>query len=180
MKKQNFIFYVNLFLLCVSILILVTGVYEHHQAKIAEEEIGEAVNMLSENLTLIDNKLTELDIIYQTAEEYNLEPELILAMIKVESNFDKYAVSDAGCAGYMQINPIHNVANVFDLETNITFGTSYLSYLLSESKNIHEALGKYNRGKTGYKNYCKNTNQNITEYSAKIMNYVNDLNGTAD
>lgn len=166
----------NILLLSLGLVVLSSGVQRYEQAKIAEEQIGEAVNMLSENLTQVEEHLNTLDVIYQTAESYDLPPELLLAMMKVESNFDQYAVSSAGCAGLMQISPIHNVADVFDIRVNVNFGASYISTLIKESEDIHEALGKYNRGQAGYKKFCEETNQRITSYSKKVTNYMNDLN----
>jgi len=178
--NKTFLF-ICIFALLLGLLSMSVSNQRYQQAKLAEEQIGEAVNMLSENLTQIEENLNTLDIIYQTAESYNLPPELLLAMMKVESNFDQYAVSSQGCAGLMQISPIHNVADVFDISVNVDFGASYISTLIKESEDLHEALGKYNRGQVGYSKFCKETNQRVTEYSQKITDYMNDLNGkTAD
>ena len=122
----------------------------------------------------IEMELYELDVIHRLADEYNLEPELILAMIKVESNFYQYAEND-NCKGLMQISDIHNVENIFDLETNIRTGASLISDLQAESDNMYQVLGKYNYGKAGYERYVKRTGTEVTEYAEKVLSLVNEL-----
>lgn len=140
-----------------------------------EKDIVSMYEQVDKLLYEVDNKFEELNTIEQLAQQYNIAPELILAMIKVESNFNQYAISSEGCSGYMQISPIHNVANIFDLKTNLNWGVGYFSTLLNESKDLHVALGEYNRGRTGYAKYVENTGQKLTAYSEKVMKYVNEL-----
>ena len=122
----------------------------------------------------IEMELYELDVIYRIADEYDLEPELILAMMKVESNFYQYEET-GDCKGLMQISDIHNIENIFDLETNIRTGASLISGLRAESDNMYQALGKYNYGKTGYKEYVKRTGTEVTEYAEKVLSLVDEL-----
>lgn len=85
------------------------------------------------------------DIITFYGRTYNVDPALIAAVIKAESNFDNKAVSERGARGLMQImpetgswaagqagEPGYNDDLLFDPETNIKLGTWYLSHLEKE------------------------------------------------
>lgn len=100
-----------------------------------------------------------LDTIQYEASLNNLDPQLVLSIITVESKFNKYAVSHAGAIGLMQIMPFwlkekkHPNNNLFDIDTNIHLGCIILrEYLNKEQGNLFYALGRYNgsRGKSQY------------------------------
>lgn len=86
------------------------------------------------------------------AKRAGLEPEMVLAVIDVESKFRKYAVSSAGARGYMQVMPFWvkeigkpNEHNLFHLRTNLRFGCTILRHYLDiEKGNMFRALGRYN------------------------------------
>ncbi len=97
--------------------------------------------------------------VHQEATRAELEPELVLSVIEVESNFDRYAISWVGARGLMQIMPFwlkeigHLKDNLFDIQTNLRFGCTILSYYLKiEKGNLTRALARYNGslGKTHY------------------------------
>jgi soluble lytic murein transglycosylase-like protein len=90
-------------------------------------------------------------IINRTSYKYRIEPYLVSAVIKVESNWDSQAVSRKGAKGLMQLMPSTakemNVKNPFDPEENIEGGTRYLRYLLDRfNGDIILALAAYNAG----------------------------------
>ena len=90
-------------------------------------------------------------LINSAAERFNLEPELIEAIIKVESGFNPYAVSDKGAMGLMQLMPETvedlKVRDPFDPAENIYGGTCYLRKLLDLfDGDLQLVLAAYNAG----------------------------------
>ena len=85
------------------------------------------------------------------AERYSLDPELISAMIKIESDFNPYAVSEKGAMGLMQLMPDTaeemEVRSPFEAESNIMGGSRYLRKLLDLFEgDLHLGLAAYNAG----------------------------------
>jgi soluble lytic murein transglycosylase-like protein len=90
-------------------------------------------------------------IIQQAASRFKVEPCLLKAMIKVESDFDHRAVSQKGAMGLMQLMPQTvrdmDVKDPFDPIENIAGGTRYLSLLLDRFKHdLRLTLAAYNAG----------------------------------
>ena len=91
------------------------------------------------------------DIIAECAEKYNVDQELIRAMIQVESGWTTDAVSNKGAQGLMQLMPrtaaMLGVENPFDPAQNIDGGTRYISDLTDKYRgDIEKALAAYNAG----------------------------------
>jgi soluble lytic murein transglycosylase-like protein len=89
--------------------------------------------------------------VHYEAKRAGLDPQMVLGLIQVESNFRKYAVSTAGARGYMQVMPFwvkligHSRHNLFHLRTNLRFGCVILRHYLDiEAGDLFRALGRYN------------------------------------
>ncbi len=97
--------------------------------------------------------------VHYEATRVDVAPELVLAVIDVESNFDRYAISVAGARGLMQIMPfwLDEIGrpndNLLHIDTNLRFGCTILKYYLDVEKgDLKRALGRYN-GSLGKRKY---------------------------
>ena len=97
------------------------------------------------NLSTKFNELFE-----EVARTYNLDPKLLHAIAKVESNYNPRAVSPKGALGVMQLIPstarLVGVSDPFDPRENIQGGARYLRYLLDKFGDLTLALAAYNAG----------------------------------
>ena len=96
-------------------------------------------------------RLKILRQVHYEATRARLAPELVLALINVESNFDHFAISSVGAQGLMQIMPfwLDEIGrpddNLFDINTNLRFGCTILNiYLKREKGDMRKALARYN------------------------------------
>ncbi len=90
-------------------------------------------------------------LIRSAASRYQIDPHLVKAVIRAESNFDCLARSNKGALGLMQLMPDTAtdmaVADPFDPQDNIEGGTRYLSKMISLFPgNLRLALAAYNAG----------------------------------
>jgi len=99
--------------------------------------------------------------VHYEARRVKLPPELVLAVIDVESNFDRFAVSRAGARGLMQVMPfwLDEIGrpddNLFHIDTNLRLGCTILRYYYDmEDGDLQRALARYNGslGKSWYPN----------------------------
>ena len=99
-------------------------------------------------------RLKILQNVYAQAHKQKLDPDMVLALMHVESYFDPFAISRVGAQGLMQIMPFwrkelgRDQDNLTDIETNIRYGTTILAHYIERSKgDLVEALGRYNGSK---------------------------------
>jgi soluble lytic murein transglycosylase-like protein len=104
-------------------------------------------------------RLTILRVVHYEATRADLTPELVLAVIDIESRFDRFAISRVGARGLMQVMPFwlkeldQPDANLFDIETNLRMGCTILKYYLDREKgDLRKALARYN-GSAGKRKY---------------------------
>ncbi|UCD67906.1 MAG: lytic transglycosylase domain-containing protein [Betaproteobacteria bacterium] len=103
--------------------------------------------------------------VHYEATRAGLDPQLVLAVVHVESAFRRYAISKAGAQGYMQVMPFwvklignQDSHNLFDSRTNLRYGCVILRHYLDiEQGNLFRALGRYNGslGKARYPNLVR-------------------------
>lgn len=125
----------------------------------AEVWLADMSNRLERFIDDGHERLTFLRILHREAKRARVPPELALAVIEVESAFERFAISSAGAQGYMQIMPfwLKEIAgpedNLFDPRTNLRMGCTILRFYLDKERgNLYGALARYNgsRGKTWY------------------------------
>ncbi len=97
-------------------------------------------------------------LIERAAHSQAVRPELVRAVILVESAFNPHAVSSRGAVGLMQLLPAtarrYGVADAFDPEQNITAGVRYLRDLLTRyGNNLELTLAAYNAGEEAVDRY---------------------------
>ena len=103
-----------------------------------------------------DQRTALLKMIHAEASRAQVPPQLVLALIEVESRFDPYAVSNSGAVGLMQIMPFwlkligRPDDSLVHSQTNLRMGCTILKYYLGKSRgDIREALQRYNGATVG-------------------------------
>ena len=136
---------------------LMPDMYQHPTAPLKSKfvdvlnEVNKAARKSRSNISG-KTSYTELqDVIDSCAEKYNVDSELIRAMIQVESGWNTDAVSNKGAQGLMQLMPrtaaMFGVSDPFDAEQNIEGGVRYISDLTDKYRgDIEKALAAYNAG----------------------------------
>jgi len=171
--------------ICCMLLLLITGITQAATQErpdkalrsVLEKAIGESgsftdrfdaevwlMDMSTRLKSRVPDDAERLDLlknIHYEATRAGLHPEMVLAVINVESNFDRWAISHAGAQGLMQVMPFwlkeipHAGDNLFDVRTNLRFGCTILKHYLKREKGDYQrALARYNGslGKVWYPN----------------------------
>ncbi len=97
-------------------------------------------------------------VIREVTRKHGLDEKLVRSIIRAESNFDSWAVSDKGASGLMQLMPetasAYRVKDVFDAKENMEAGVKYLKHLMAEfNRNLTLVLAAYNAGPSAVRNY---------------------------
>jgi hypothetical protein len=97
-------------------------------------------------------------LVEEACRRHQMSPDLVKAVMAVESEFDQYAVSSKGARGLMQLMPAtarrFGVSDSFDARQNILAGTQYLRILLDQfSGDVELALAAYNAGENAVLRY---------------------------
>jgi soluble lytic murein transglycosylase-like protein len=116
-----------------------------------------------------EERIEILTLVHMEAARVELPPELVLAVIDVESNFDRYAISVAGARGLMQIMPFWKDEigrpgdNLLHTDTNLRYGCTILRfYYDKENGDLRRALGRYN-GSLGQRKYPNKVIDKLTK-----------------
>ncbi len=142
-----------------------------------------------------------MSYVRQYAYEYNIPEPVILAVIKVESDFDVRAESSMGAIGLMQMMPATfedltsdsflgehlDVSELYNPDVSIKYGVYYLNFLYEMfDRNLDTALAAYNAGPGNVKKWLANPeysdgNGNLTNIPfTETRNYVSKVNNEID
>ena len=118
------------------------------------------------------------DLIVRASERYRVDPALVKAVIKAESNFNHRAVSPVGARGLMQLMPATaaklQVEDSFHPENNIDGGVRYLRYLMNLfNGDLPLVLAAYNAGENTVLRYNNSIPpyQETRTYVRRVLDY---------
>ena len=126
----------------------------------AEVWLTDMSRRLSRQVPDAEERLHILKTVHRNASIAGVQPELVLAVIDVESNFDRFAISSATALGLMQVMPFwvpelgyKDKNQLFDVEINVLLGCRILRYYLDmERGDLVKGLARYN-GSVGRRAY---------------------------
>jgi soluble lytic murein transglycosylase-like protein len=155
-----------------------------HLTNVPTESGVKYILIMREKRVLLDKKLgdnmSQYDaLIMKASEKHKIDPALIKAIIKAESNFNHRAVSRKGAKGLMQLMPATasslQVQDSFHPENNIEGGVRYLRYLLNYfNGNLPLALAAYNAGENAVIKYRGIPPYRETQvYVQRVLSYLN-------
>jgi soluble lytic murein transglycosylase-like protein len=127
----------------------------------AEVWLTDMSRRLARQVPDANERLQILKTVHRHATHAKVEPELVLAVIDVESNFDRYAISSASALGLMQVMPFwvpqlgyKDKNELFKVDVNILLGCLILKYYLDmERGDLVKGLARYN-GSVGRRVYA--------------------------
>ncbi len=135
----------------------------------AEVWLIDMSNRLKNKMPDAEKRLQLLRNVHREASRAKLHPELVLAVIDVESNFDRFAISSAGAQGLMQVMPfwLKEIGrprdSLFNIRTNLRMGCTILKYYLDKEKgDLTRALARYN-GSLGRYTYTNKVYKALSE-----------------
>lgn len=171
-------------ILCIFTLILISAIW-YEQCKFSsllnliEKDMCRPTVILKEPEKIVAEYSGYYKWVFDYSSRYDVDPELVLAIIKVESNGEPRSVSNKGAIGLMQLMPstytnlvlAHGltVKNIYDSESNIKVGVFYISQLQKQygKGNLEKILAAYNGGTRAAHNY-PNTFLETRRYVKKV------------
>jgi soluble lytic murein transglycosylase-like protein len=118
----------------------------------AEVWLTDMSRRLARQVPDAEERLHILRTVHRHATVTGVQPELVLAVIDVESNFDRFAISTATALGLMQVMPFwvpelgyQDKNQLFDVDINVLLGCRILKYYLDmERGDLVRGLARYN------------------------------------
>ena len=144
--------------------------------------LGEMSDRLKKKIPDEDQRADFLKTAHYEAMRAGLDPEMVLGLIQVESNFRKYALSIVGARGFMQVMPfwVKQIGskdhNLFNIRTNLRYGCIIMRHYLDiEKGDYFRALGRYNGslGRAEYPTLVVNAWKN--RWTIKVRRAENEM-----
>lgn len=134
-------------------------------------------NYITSNIENLNSDVRIENAIQVYSDKYNVDPNLVKSIIKVESDFDPSVVSSAGAKGLMQLMPENcedlGVSDPFNIEQNIEGGVRHIKeYLDRYNGDVEMALMAYNGGPTRMMNRGVKSIDDIYKMPKETQNYV--------
>lgn len=126
----------------------------------------------------LDSDMSKIyDTVEKYSKKYDVDPNLVLAIIKQESNFDPNASSYAGAKGLMQLmdfnSEAYGITDPYDIDQNIEGGVRHIkSYLDMFDGNVEMALMAYNGGPGNMERRGVNSPSDLYKMPEETQNYV--------
>ncbi|HGL4095986.1 lytic transglycosylase domain-containing protein [Clostridioides difficile] len=146
------------------------------------DELGSVVNNTASRFIDVDTKDKSVksrieNAIEQASKKYNVDSNLIKAIIKVESDFNPNTVSSAGAKGLMQLMPENcrdlGVTDPFNIEQNIDAGTRHIKeYIDMFGGSIEMGLMAYNGGPGRMKSRGVESISDLYKMPKETQNYI--------
>ena len=139
---------------------------------------------LFSRLKISNKEVVFHDIILEAAEEHDVDPALVKAIIMAESGYNPAAISKKGAIGLMQLMPATasdlGVEDLFNPEHNVNAGVRYLKRLLNQFEgDISLALAAYNAGSRKVKKFQGIPPYKSTQYYVKkVFEYYQYYQGS--
>lgn len=142
-----------------------------------KDSSNKKINTSNGSISSLDNN-TYNSLILKHAKQYDVNPNLIKAIMKQESRFNPNATSPAGAQGLMQLMPATakglGVENSLNPDQNIEGGVKYISKMLKKfNNNIELALAAYNAGPSNVRNGQIPQNGETPKFVENVMKYYN-------
>jgi soluble lytic murein transglycosylase-like protein len=201
-KNPNKVLYVmsSAIMLLVVLCALLTMWYFHSKTKYLENEfeikLAETRISINNNVSeqviflkiMVLNDQTNVELareiaksVYKWARVYDRDPDLMLALIKIESNFNPKAISSAGAEGLTQIMPFwyeifkEPPGTFKNINKSIEYGHRILALYESQYGNVEMALIAYNRGHHRIENDLTKGKNPSNGYASKVLKVYNKM-----
>ena len=175
----------------VSVFIIISFAAALHVVQAADEGDNQKELIVTKTFEFLKNRkakgtdeklMTIANSVYEESQRYDIDYRLILAVMKVESNFKNDAISRKGARGLLQVKPslARHISKTSDIsikgtrclhepEKNIKIGVYYLSRLLDRFEDLYTALHAYNVGPRKVKHNASSDEMPKDRFTKKVI-----------